>query len=428
MFFEINDLYFTFRIVLLTIGTLGMACSITDFKYSLKKNICIFSLYILYVLAATGILVKLFGYLFFLRASLITISLPGILLVYHLAKDFPGKAVFNYMTQILFSMYFCTTILFVNTRLWNSALIDIVLILLIYPLLVLLEFRFLRRPFLRLSAIVNHGFGNLCLIPCCLLALAVSITFYPVHFVHNPSAMVPYFLLIAATIIIYFTIFRHLSILYHSQLAKHNTEILELQVSNLKERLSENEAAAETARIERHDCRHRFLTIAALLENNDTSTALEYINASLVRLHETNQIRYCSNPVLNAVLSSYLIRAVQEHIQLETHLSIPENLPVDATELSIVFANALENAIHACLSLPEDKRRIIVKCIHKPSLMLEISNPYAGTVLFSKEQLPVTASSGHGIGSRSIAAFCKKYNALCSFQAENQWFTLKVVL
>lgn len=428
MYIENNGLYFTFRIVILTISTLGMACTVTDFKYSAKKVMRILSLYIIYVIISTGILVHFFGYLVFLRTALLTISFPGILLVYRLAKDQPVRAIFNYTTQILFSMYCCTTILLINTLLWNSPLIDIILLLIIYPLMILFEFRFLRRRFLQIATIVKYGWESLCLIPCSLLALATSIAFYPVHFAQNPSAVVPYYLLAAATIIIYFTIFRHLSILYHSQLAEHDMEILELQVNNLKERLSENESSAETVRIERHDSRHRFQTIATLIENNDAHTALEYTYASLAQLHEPDRTRYCSDPVLNAVLSSYLMQAKQEHIRFETHLSIPDNLPVDATELSIVFANALENAIHACSDLPKEKRRIILKCIHKPSLMLEISNPYAGTVLFSEDLLPIAASSGHGIGSRSIAAFCKKHNALCSFRAENGWFTLKIVL
>ncbi len=428
MFFEKNGIYFTIRMVILAISTIGMMCSTTDFQYFKKKVIRTLSLYILYVLASTGIFVYFFGTLLFQQAALLIISLPGILLIYRLSKDQPAKAVFHYTTQILFSFYCNLTILLINTFFWNSALIDIILLITAYTLVILLEFRFLRRRFLRLSAIVKHGWGILSLIPCSLLILTAAIAFYPVHLAHNPSNILLLYLLAAVIVIIYFTIFQYLSMQYRFQFASHNMELLELQVNSMKERLSENETAAEITRIERHDARHRFQTIASLLEREDSCAALEYIHTCLTQLQKPDQIHYCSNPILNAILSSYLGQAKKEHIRLETCLSIPDRLPVDAMELSIVFANALENAIHACRLLPKEDRMIIIKCIQKPSLMFEISNPYTGTVLFSEEQLPVSAKNGHGIGSRSIAAFCKKHDAFYSFHAENGWFTVKVVM
>lgn len=397
MFIENNDLYFTFRIIVITMSTLGMICSTTEFKYSTKKVAHIFSLYALYVLISTGSIVYFFGYLAFLRGSLITISLPGILLIYRLSKDRPARTAFNCTTQILFSLYCCLTIMIINTFLWNRALVDLILLIVTYILIILIEYRFLRRPFLRLSAIFKRGWGILSLIPCALIVFATTIALYPVYIAKNPSGIVLFYLLAPIIVIIYFTIFQNLYIQYQFQLSNHNREILELQVDILKEKLSENAAAAETARIERHDARHRFQTIASLLENNDKDAALTYIHAALEQLHEPDQTCYCSNPVLNAVLSSYLGQAKKEHIHLETHLSIPDSLPVDDMELSIVFANALENAIAACRRLPEEKRKIICRCIHKPRLMLKISNPYAGTVTFSEDGLPLSGETGHGM-------------------------------
>ena len=71
-------------------------------------------------------------------------------------------------------------------------------------------------------------------------------------------------------------------------------------------------------------------------------------------------------------------------------LSIPETLPVAYEEFSVVIANALENAINACRSLPKEQRRIVCKCICRPKLMLEISNPYRDDIVFSEEGLPLS--------------------------------------
>lgn len=60
--------------------------------------------------------------------------------------------------------------------------------------------------------------------------------------------------------------------------------------------------------------------------------------------------------------------------------------------------------------------------------MLEISNTCGNTVVFSKSGIPESKEKEHGIGTRSIMAFCKKYDAFCSFTSEDGWFTLKIVL
>ena len=48
--------------------------------------------------------------------------------------------------------------------------------------------------------------------------------------------------------------------------------------------------------------------------------------------------RYCANPVIDAVFSCYCKRAEAEKIRMELTLSIPNDLTVNATELSTVFA------------------------------------------------------------------------------------------
>lgn len=101
---------------------------------------------------------------------------------------------------------------------------------------------------------------------------------------------------------------------------------------------------------------------------------MEYIAAAKEHLEETKPKQWCTAPVLNAMFSAYFKKAQQNNIQVEAHLSFPEKLPVDEAGLSLVLANALENAIHACKQLPEEQRRIVCRAIHYPRLMIEVVN------------------------------------------------------
>ena len=101
---------------------------------------------------------------------------------------------------------------------------------------------------------------------------------------------------------------------------------------------------------------------------------------------------------------------------------------MDEGELAIVLANALENAIHANLPLPPERRQIRCRVVGTPSLMLEIANPCAKPVTFDEKGLPVARDQGHGLGVRSIAAFCQRHGAAYQFDLTDGTFRLRLIL
>ena len=132
-------------------------------------------------------------------------------------------------------------------------------------------------------------------------------------------------------------------------------------------------------------------------------------------------------PVLDAVFGSYFRQAETEGIRIEADIDLPERMQVDVVELSTVFANALENAIHAVRGLPPEQRVIRCRCIRHPQLMFRVANPCAGSVRFDEDGLPLGEDGAPGIGSRSIAAYCAKHGAYCDYRVEQGWFTLQIV-
>ncbi len=428
MLFEDDIPYVTLKILLIVMATLGMMCSTTKFKYEAKRILPILFVYLCYVAASSAAVIVLFGYTVLLRIFLLTISAPAIYLTFRLAEEQPSKAVFNYATQILLSMYVSASITLINTKIHGSELTDFLLRLAVYCVIIFLEYRFLRRPFLELSSIVQSGWLILAAIPCSLMVLSVALGSYPIRYTENPTGVIFIYLLGIVIIILYFSIFQYLFMQSRFQTARQNLKLMKFQIENLKGKMEHDAMAAEQSRIDKHDTRHKFQTAAYLLESGKISEALDYINRSVNQVQPESSVTYCKDVLLNATLSSYFGQAKKAGILLETHLSFPDTLPVDSGEFSVVIANALENAIKSCCLFPEEQRVIICKCIYKPTLMLEISNPCKDDIVFSKEGIPLSKEQEHGIGTRSIMAFCKKYGALCFFSSEGGWFTLKITL
>ena len=113
---------------------------------------------------------------------------------------------------------------------------------------------------------------------------------------------------------------------------------------------------------------------------------------------------------------------------MKAAIALPDSLPVDEGELAVVLANALENAIHANLSLPPGRRQICCRAMGAPSVILELTNPCEAPVSFDGKGLPVAQREGHGLGVRSISAFCEKYGAVCQFDLVDDTFRLRLIL
>ena len=210
--------------------------------------------------------------------------------------------------------------------------------------------------------------------------------------------------------------------------ARHEAQLSAMRVSALQSRMEGMRAAEDAVRIQRHDLRHYLLTVAELVVRGERQEALTFLETAQRRLNEQKLEHWCRPPVLDAVLASYFSQARRAGIQVEPHIALPEILQVDEGELAMVLANALENAIQACQELPQAERRLYCKMIGSPSFMLEITNPCADTVRFDENGLPMAERAGHGFGSRSIVAFCRKYDAVVEFTQNEGWFTLRLIL
>lgn len=276
--------------------------------------------------------------------------------------------------------------------------------------------------------ILDRGWGVLCL-PSIVTYLTTIYIFNNLLAVDPPLISIVIYSVSAVCTCVYILIYLFFIRARQLYELKNSRDLMSIQISALKRHSDENREAEEKMRVQRRDMRRQWERIEAMVKRNDKGAILDLIGAAQKRLDEAAPpVQWCRNSVINAALSSYFYRAKQGGIAIDAKLSIPESLPVDAAELSMVFANALDNAIKACGALPKEKRKIICKCIQSPCLMIQIENTYTGEVEFNGDGIPISKETGHGIGTRSILAFCEKYNALCRYQAKDGWFRIRISL
>lgn len=131
---------------------------------------------------------------------------------------------------------------------------------------------------------------------------------------------------------------------------------------------------------------------------------------------------------MNLLCSSFAQKAKEQGTRLQVEARLPKELPISDTELCALLSNGLENALNAAGALPPENRW--VRCyfgIRRDKLLLEIQNPYFGTVTMA-DGLPENNAPGHGFGCRSIRYIAQHRGGLYTFRPENGIFTLQVVL
>lgn len=96
--------------------------------------------------------------------------------------------------------------------------------------------------------------------------------------------------------------------------------------------------------------------------------------------------------------------------------------------MTAILSNALENAIHAVLKLPEARRKIKLDMrLNEEKLLISLKNTYADKPEFMNG-LPYTSEAGHGFGTKSIWYVAEKLNGSCQFSVTDTYFILRVIL
>ena len=142
------------------------------------------------------------------------------------------------------------------------------------------------------------------------------------------------------------------------------------------------------------------------------------------------QYLFCQNMAVNAVISYYASLAESCHIKMDFKVIVPQKISISDVDLSLLFGNLLENAIHACREVQKEGKeaRIEVQIYEKQQqVFLQIKNSCAGAPIF-ENGVPVSKKKGHGIGTRSICAIVERYGGVYTFSLEKEYFVLRLNL
>ena len=418
------------RLILLILAFGSMCLILLDRKYSLKKTLIIFSGFMAASIVINASIWILFEWRMFTLLYAPITNGCATLGLFFLSKRKGFPVIFTMLTATVLANASATVATYVRLETGWSIWSEIIIRLIIGIPTIILIYRYLRPSYLQMFTVMQKGWGYLCLIPgfYYMIAIINSIDLSTVPSEYRRTFL-NFFLSLFITAASYGVIFALFGRIIHETQMRDEQQLLKIQMQTMErhaDMLRENE---EKVQIYRRELSQYIADVKSLLESGNEKEALRLLG-SLDKQHTGASVPYyCNNPTVNAILMYYIQKARNKEITVDTDCRLPEKLPMEASELAMVLANAIENAIHACEKLPEDRERIImIKMVSSPQLALEVVNSYMGKVAFDENGLPTSTEIGHGLGTKSISAFVEKHDGIIEYDADDTLFRLRMLV
>lgn len=210
--------------------------------------------------------------------------------------------------------------------------------------------------------------------------------------------------------------------------AEQQIRLIELQSAQSQKEIEANRRSQYAVSLIRHDMRHFLTNISAHIDNGEYEKAKEYINEIIKASDKTAMHKYCENPTVNMILSSYENTVKNNGIDFRYTLAIPKELPVSDIDLTSILSNAVENACHAVLPLEKEQRYMSLDMrMRDGKLLICLKNTFAEKPEII-DGVPRSREPGHGFGTQSILYVTEKLHGNCQFAVEEDLFIIRIIL
>lgn len=177
----------------------------------------------------------------------------------------------------------------------------------------------------------------------------------------------------------------------------------------------------------RHDMANHLSVLSALPDDQ----IRVYLDELVTKIEESQKLYFCANLTVNAVLAAKSSLMEKDKICFDYKAVIPVEINVQQLDLSALFSNSLDNAIEACLKLPEELRWIhLIAKTERGLFMLQIENPYGEVLNKDGTKIKTTKKdrTQHGFGLRSINEIVERYGGSMKIKTEDAIFSILLYL
>ncbi len=418
------------RVILNTIFAIILIFLFLDFEIKQKKQYYLLWVCITIVVICDGLILYHFGYTNFMKLFPLLVYIPVFFSFLFVSKFNAIKVLFIFFTVTAIDLSISLIGLIISYFFGFDRIILNVVCYFLYLPTGILVYLYLRPSFLYMLRNTDQGWYGFCAIPLTYSALLFFTSRYNLNSVISERSIVFAGLVFVLTLAAYFLILRFFRQTREQLTLQNEQNLLKAQITASRNHLETLQESQEITFIYHHDMRHHLNLITAYLGDNNLAAAQKYIAEVENTIQDAAVETYCRNYTVNLILSSYIEKARNEQIGIETHIDLPEENIVSDMDLCVIFSNAIENAINACRLLPnpQDRTLNIVCKIKNDKPFIQITNSCCLDTIRFVNGKPASTEENHGLGTRSIAAVVQKYGGVCSFSVDEGFFKTSIIL
>ena len=179
----------------------------------------------------------------------------------------------------------------------------------------------------------------------------------------------------------------------------------------------------------RHDMNGHLIVLKEFFDNGDLLSGQRYISKLVNQLQSVTPAISTGNNALDAIINAKKSLAENKKIVFQTNIKVQEKLFIADEDFSIIFGNALDNAIEACDRLQDNEEKWINLLLQQNSKILFCR--IANTAPVKKETNLVTNKQdkiNHGFGVKNMQEALNKYRATVTFKQNEGQFNFNFVI
>lgn len=196
----------------------------------------------------------------------------------------------------------------------------------------------------------------------------------------------------------------------------------------LKNQVEEVQHIYMTMRGWRHDYHSHLQSLKVKLNQGQIEEAAKYLNELEEDLDDIHQLVESGNVNVDAILNSKLSLAIEQDIDVNVKVAIPEKLPLTDIDCCVLLGNLIDNAIEACEKVEENKFIRLYIGIYKKQLYMSITNATNEVVRKYDEEYISKKRGNHGHGLKRINKVVEKYNGYINRKNEPGVFVCEIML
>lgn len=206
--------------------------------------------------------------------------------------------------------------------------------------------------------------------------------------------------------------------------------IAEYQSNLLATHYAEVENMYRQIRGWRHDYRNHIQVLKSYAAMEDLTSLARYLEELDTDLNTVDMVLKTGNAMTDVILNSKISLAKSKKIPVTADAHVPVALTTSEIDLCIIIGNLFDNAIEACMALPEEERMIRVYMDMKNT---QLYMSFTNTTALKKQKKEngrffTTKGAGHGYGLVRIDTIIERCQGYISRNSEDGAFTTEILL